>query len=346
MAEAFQLTAAERAEHPAIRTKGDEFTITWGGYADRVRSVAAGLAALGVGHGDTVGLMLTNRPEFHFADTAAIHLGATPFSIYNTSTPEQISYLLEDAGNRVLFTEQALLDTVLAARDAASSALETIVVVDGEARDGAITLAELEGGGGEEFDFEAAWRAVETDDILTLIYTSGTTGPPKGVQLDARETPWRRWTRSTAAARLPRRPPRLLAADGPRRRAQLHPVPADDPWADDHLLPGPAPGGRLPGRSAADLVLRGAADLGETEGGDGDRVRRRVGRGPQGGRGRGARSRDEKSPRRAGRRNRAARTRAGIREGRRGGPLRPAGPDRARQGRGGQRRRRADARAR
>ncbi len=184
MAEAFQLTAAERAEHPAIRTKEDEFTITWSGYAERVRSVAAGIAALGVGRDDTIGLMLTNRPEFHFADTAAMHLGATPFSIYNTSTPEQIAYLLEDASNRVLFTEQALLDSVLAARDAASgSALETVVVVDGDARDGAITLAELEQGGGEEFDFEAAWRAVKADDILTLIYTSGTTGPPKGVQL-------------------------------------------------------------------------------------------------------------------------------------------------------------------
>ena len=93
MAEAFQLTAAEHADQVAIRTKDDEFTITWGGYADRVREVAAGLAAKGVGRGDTVGIMMTNRPEFHFIDTAALHLGATPFSIYNTSTPEQIGYL-------------------------------------------------------------------------------------------------------------------------------------------------------------------------------------------------------------------------------------------------------------
>ena len=183
MAEAFQLTAAEHGDRTAIRTKDDEFSVTWSGYADRVRRVAAGLAATGAGHGDTVGIMLTTRPEFHFADTAAIHLGATPFSIYNTSTPEQIAYLLEDAANRILFTEQAMLDTVLTARDAASSDVETIVVVDGDARDGAISLAELEQRGGEEFDFEAAWRAVQPDDLLTVIYTSGTTGPPKGVQL-------------------------------------------------------------------------------------------------------------------------------------------------------------------
>jgi long-subunit acyl-CoA synthetase (AMP-forming) len=183
LAEAFQLTAAEHADSVALRTKGDEISITWGAYADRVREVAAGLAAKGVGRGDTVGIMMTNRPEFHFIDTAALHLGATPFSIYNTSTPEQIGFLLEDAENRVLFTELALLEPVLAARDGAATALELIVVVDGEGGHEVISLAELEQSGGEEFDFEAAWRAVQPDDLLTLIYTSGTTGPPKGVQL-------------------------------------------------------------------------------------------------------------------------------------------------------------------
>ena len=55
-------------------------TITWEAYADQVRQIAAGLARLGTGHGDTVALMMTNRPEFHLADTAAFHLGAVPFS--------------------------------------------------------------------------------------------------------------------------------------------------------------------------------------------------------------------------------------------------------------------------
>ena len=77
----------------------------------------------------------------------------------------------------------------------------------------------------------------------------------------------------------------------------------------DHLLPGPAPGRRLPGRSPPDLVLRGAADLGETEGGDGDRLRSRVRRGPQGGRRPRPRSRDEEGPRRTGRGLGAARAR-------------------------------------
>jgi long-chain acyl-CoA synthetase len=182
MVEAFQLTAGALGDQPALRTQGDAQSHTWSEYADAVRRVAAGLAALGVGRGDTVGLMLTNRPEFHFADTAAIHLGATPFSLYNTSAPEQAAYVVGDAGGSVVFTEETFLDTVLEVRDSVDS-VSHVVLVDGKARGGAITLEELERGGDEEFDLEAAWRAVEPDDLLTLIYTSGTTGPPKGVEL-------------------------------------------------------------------------------------------------------------------------------------------------------------------
>ncbi len=182
VAEAFQLTVAAFGDRVALRTKEDVESYTWSEYADRVRRVAAGLAALGVGRGDTVGLMLTNRPEFHFADTAAIHLGATPFSLYNSSAPEQAAYVVADAGSQIVFTEESFLDTVLEVRDSVS-ALTHVVIVDGPARDGAITLEELELGGSEGFDLESAWRAVERDDLLTLIYTSGTTGPPKGVEL-------------------------------------------------------------------------------------------------------------------------------------------------------------------
>ncbi len=185
MAEAFQLTSSAFADRVALRTKEDAESHTWSEYAERVQRVAAGMAALGVGRGDTVGLMLTNRPEFHFADTAAIHLGATPFSLYNSSAPEQAAYVVGDAGSRIVFTEEGFLDTVLEARDSVP-ALTHVVIVDAPARDGAITLEELERGGAESFDFEGAWRAVQPDDLLTLIYTSGTTGPPKGVELSHR----------------------------------------------------------------------------------------------------------------------------------------------------------------
>jgi len=181
LCEAFQITAGECGDQVALRTKGDAVSITWAEYAARVRSIAAGLAALGLGRGDTLALMLTNRPEFQLVDSAAIHLGVTSFSIYNTSAPDQIEYLLGDAANRLIVTEQAFLERVLAAKPNVA-ALEHVVVVDGPA-EGAMNLADLEAGGDPDFDFEAAWRAVGPEDVLCLIYTSGTTGPPKGVQL-------------------------------------------------------------------------------------------------------------------------------------------------------------------
>jgi long-subunit acyl-CoA synthetase (AMP-forming) len=182
MCEAFQITAAERADELALRTIDDGTAITFGEYAERVSRLAGGLAALGVGAGDPVALMLTNRPEFHLIDTAAMHLGAIPFSIYNTSSPDQIEYLLRDAGARVIVVEYGFLERAEPAI-ARSEGVECLVVLDGATPD-CVTLFELESAEpGVGFDFEASWRAVEPDDLLTLIYTSGTTGSPKGVQL-------------------------------------------------------------------------------------------------------------------------------------------------------------------
>jgi len=165
--EAFQATAAAHPERTALRLKEDAFSISWAEYDDKVRRVAGGLAGLGLERGGSMGLMLTNRPEFHWFDAAAMHLGATPFSVYNTYAPDQIRYQLDDAGARIVITEKAFVDRVQGAE-------HVIVVDDGE---------DVESHAPEGFDFEAAWRAVQPDDVLTLIYTSGTTGPPKGVQL-------------------------------------------------------------------------------------------------------------------------------------------------------------------
>jgi long-chain acyl-CoA synthetase len=182
MCAAFQVTAAERADNVAIRTKGGDFSVTWGEYADKVKRLAAGLAALGLERGQTIGILLNNRPEFHFVDTAAMHLGATPYSVYNTYTAEQIDYLVSDAANSIVVTEGQYLDTALKVK-AACDTVKHVIDVDGSGRDGTISLDELEAGGDLDFDFDAAWKAVEPDDVLTLIYTSGTTGPPKGVQI-------------------------------------------------------------------------------------------------------------------------------------------------------------------
>jgi long-subunit acyl-CoA synthetase (AMP-forming) len=182
LCEAFQITAAERPDQVALRTRGDEVAITYREYAERVRRIAGGLASVGVERCDAVALILVNRPEFNLVDTAALHLGAAPFSIYNTSAPEQIEYLFSNAGNRIVVTERAFLPRVRAAIARGGVAVERIVLVDGD-EDGTISLAELEEAERSGFDFDASWRAVEPADILTLIYTSGTTGPPKGVQL-------------------------------------------------------------------------------------------------------------------------------------------------------------------
>ncbi|MFL5910997.1 MAG: AMP-dependent synthetase/ligase [Gaiellaceae bacterium] len=179
---AFQATAEDYPDHVAIRTKGDEFSITWSEYGDTVRRLTAGLAALGLERGQTIALMLTNRPEFHFADASAMHLGATPFSVYNTYSPEQIEYLVGDAENRIFVTETAFLDTVMKVKDRCSS-VEHVIVVD-EPAEGTLSLDDVQARGEQtDFDFDAAWRAVEPEDVLTLIYTSGTTGPPKGVEI-------------------------------------------------------------------------------------------------------------------------------------------------------------------
>jgi long-subunit acyl-CoA synthetase (AMP-forming) len=181
VAEAFRITAEQKPDNVAVRNRDDSVSITWGELRDRADALSGGLAKLGLGPGDTVALMFGNRPEFHISDLAAMTLGAVPFSIYQTYTPEQIQYLISDSGARIAIVEQAYLDRVLEARRELPD-LEHVIVVDGEAPEGVTPLSEVEGSN-PDFDVEASWRAIKPDDLLTLIYTSGTTGPPKGVQL-------------------------------------------------------------------------------------------------------------------------------------------------------------------
>lgn len=178
LCEAFQSTASTHPDALALRTPDDAVVITWRQYAQRVRRIAAGLAKLGVRHGDTVGIMLTNRPEFHLVDTGALHAGATPFSVYNTLAAEQLNYVLTNAGNKVMICEEQFLPVLRKAVE--GTAVEQIVCVDADAE---TSLRDLETDGDAGFDFEASWKAVEPDDLVTIIYTSGTSGPPKGVEL-------------------------------------------------------------------------------------------------------------------------------------------------------------------
>jgi long-chain acyl-CoA synthetase len=172
LGETFLATVAARVEAPAILGADLRMALSWRDYGDQALRAAAGLSALGLGHQQTIGLLLTNRPEFHVADTAALLLGAVPFSMYNTSAPEQLAHLIADAGCRIVVTETALLPALNAALEQRAAAVEHVVVVDSP------SWSELLAS--EQIDQTAA---VGPDDLATLIYTSGTTGPPKGVQL-------------------------------------------------------------------------------------------------------------------------------------------------------------------
>jgi long-chain acyl-CoA synthetase len=178
LCEAFQRNAATDPDAVALRTPGDTQTMTWREYAADVRRVAAGLAGLGVRRGDTVSLMMANRIEFYPLEVGAQHLGATSFSVYNTLPAEQLTYVFDNAGTKVVICEQQYVDRIRAS----GAKLEHIICIDG-APEGTLSLDDLYAAGTEDFDFESTWRAVQPDDVITLIYTSGTTGNPKGVEM-------------------------------------------------------------------------------------------------------------------------------------------------------------------
>jgi long-chain acyl-CoA synthetase len=178
MCEAFQRAAAIAPDAVALRTPGDTQTLTWRDYAAGVRRSAAGLAGIGVRRGDTVSLMMANRIEFYPLEVGAQHLGATSFSVYNTLPAEQLTYLFDNAGTKVVICEAQYVDRIRAS----GADLDHIVCIDG-APEGTMSLDELYAAAPDEFDFDSTWRSVQADDVITLIYTSGTTGNPKGVEM-------------------------------------------------------------------------------------------------------------------------------------------------------------------
>jgi long-chain acyl-CoA synthetase len=153
-------------------------------FADQVAKAAGGLAAAGVGTAERVLLMMRNRPDFHWFDAAAQFLRATPVSIYNSSSPEEIEYLAGHAEARVAIVEDAgFLERILKVRGELP-ALQRIYVIEppeGPLPDGVFPAAALLDAA--PADLDALGALTEPDDIATLIYTSGTTGPPKGVMI-------------------------------------------------------------------------------------------------------------------------------------------------------------------
>ena len=119
MCEALMTTAAQRPDQVALRSPDDAFSLTYAQLTRRLAATASLLHDLGLRRGDALGLMMLNRPEFHVVDAAAMLLGATPFSLYNTSPAEQIAFVMGDAGNRLAVCEPRFADVV---REAAGDA--------------------------------------------------------------------------------------------------------------------------------------------------------------------------------------------------------------------------------
>lgn len=180
LCEAFSHTVARVPDRVALRTLHGEREVTWREYAAEVERIAAALVAMGVKRHDAVAVMSANRIEFHLIDTAIMHVGAVPVSIYNTLRPRDIAYILGNSGARTVFAEKCYVDVLQQSREA-GAAIERIVVIDGRA-EGATALADLVAAAGE-FDLAAAAQRLEPTDLATVSYTSGTTGDPKGVEL-------------------------------------------------------------------------------------------------------------------------------------------------------------------
>jgi long-chain acyl-CoA synthetase len=178
MCELFDRTTRTYADLPALHSTDGEVNLTYRQYRDAVVDIAGALHVHGVRRGDVVALMFENRPEFHLVDTAAMHLGATTTSIYNTSPAADIHHVLTNSGARIAVCEEKFATNLT---DAAVPDCEIICTAPGT--DGSVCLGDLPRPASGQFDFEATWRGVEPDDVLTLIYTSGTTGTPKGVEL-------------------------------------------------------------------------------------------------------------------------------------------------------------------
>ncbi|HVH66048.1 MAG TPA: AMP-dependent synthetase/ligase [Candidatus Acidoferrum sp.] len=192
----FAETAARSADTEALRwrTPSGVQALTWSDYRNEVRNLAFGLRVLGFQRGGFAAILMRNRPEHVIADLAVVHAGGTPVSLYATSAPEQIAYIVNHCLASVMFVEdEGFMARVRAARDDMPH-LRWIVQVEGATgetidwmdlrRQGQTASAKQPGA------FEELAQQVKPDDLATLIYTSGTTGPPKAVMIDHHNIAW------------------------------------------------------------------------------------------------------------------------------------------------------------
>ncbi|RMI09801.1 AMP-dependent synthetase/ligase [Cellulomonas triticagri] len=144
-----------------------------------VREVAAGFVALGVEPGDRVGIMCRTRYEWTVLDWALWRAGAVPVPVYETSSAEQVHWILTDAAVTLLVVETAEHAATVAEVRPEAPLLRDVLVVD----DGALDRLATAGADVPAAEVDRRSHLAGRDDLATLIYTSGTTGRPKGVEL-------------------------------------------------------------------------------------------------------------------------------------------------------------------
>jgi long-chain acyl-CoA synthetase len=190
----FVATVDRLGERVALRGKeGDAWKEwTFAEYGDRVARATSAFRAMGLSAGERIVLMMRNCPEFHVLDMAALMCGATPISIYNSSSSDQIAYLAGHCRAKVAIVEDAgYLARFTPVRDELGD-LKAIGIVrrgdTGEADGIAFDLDEMLEH--DPADLTSAAADGHQDDLATVIYTSGTTGPPKGVMLSNHNICW------------------------------------------------------------------------------------------------------------------------------------------------------------
>ncbi|MFE6610845.1 MULTISPECIES: long-chain fatty acid--CoA ligase [Amycolatopsis] len=161
---------------------GTWLDVTAKDFAAQVLAVAKGMAEAGIAPGDRVGLMSKTRYEWTLIDFAIWAAGAVTVPIYDTSSAEQVHWILSDSAAKAVFVETdehvATLETVKGRLDA----LEHTWQIEG----GAVERLTEQGAGLSDDDLHERRRTVKAGDLATIVYTSGTTGRPKGVELTHR----------------------------------------------------------------------------------------------------------------------------------------------------------------
>ncbi len=153
-----------------------------------VRRLSLGFQAFGLGPGDRLAILSENRPEWVMTDFAALCAGAVTVPVYTSLLPDQVRYILEDAGAKVVVCSDLEMWRKVEAVREALPALERVIVIEGDPPAGTHLLSDVAELGrriqGEEPGrFERSVEAVKPGDLASIIYTSGTTGVPKGVML-------------------------------------------------------------------------------------------------------------------------------------------------------------------